>query len=74
MKTQDQNMHTEHGTSPTDNPATGLVIGAEVDREAIAVLAYSYWKARGGPHDSPLEDWYRAEADLRNRLTDGPAD
>jgi hypothetical protein len=39
---QDQDKQTEHGTSPKDNPATGLVIDPEVDREAIAVLAYSY--------------------------------
>jgi len=39
-----------------------------LDPEAIALLAYFYWEARGCPHDSPHEDWFRAEAELRNRL------
>ncbi len=73
MKIQGQDLHTEHEHSPTEIPATGLFIEPEVDPEAIAVLAYLYWEARGCPHDSPHEDWFRAEADLRNRLTLGAA-
>jgi hypothetical protein len=64
----EQDMNTERETSPTDNPATGMVIRPEIDRETIAVLAYSYWNARGCPNDSAEEDWFRAEAELRNRL------
>ena len=33
--------------------------------EEIAQLAYSYWQARGCPHGSPDEDWFRAEAELK---------
>jgi hypothetical protein len=40
-----------------------------LNQEAIADLAYFYWEERGGPSDSPDEDWFRAEAELRNRLT-----
>jgi hypothetical protein len=58
VKTQDKDMHTEHETS--SDPV--------VDPEAIALLAYYYWEARGCPHDSPDEDWFRAEAEFRNRL------
>jgi Protein of unknown function (DUF2934) len=66
---KEQDLHTEHEISPTDNQATGLGIDQAVDREAIALLAYFYWEARGCPHDSSDEDWFRAEAELRNRLT-----
>ena len=39
-----------------------------LDQEAIARLAYFYWEERGCQNDSPYEDWFRAEAELRNRL------
>jgi Protein of unknown function (DUF2934) len=69
MKTQEQDMHTENGISPADYQAPGLVIDLAVDQEAIALLAYSYWEERGCPPDSPHEDWFRAEAELRNHLS-----
>jgi len=34
--------------------------------EEIARLAYSYWEARGCRGGSPLEDWFRAERELRS--------
>jgi hypothetical protein len=36
-------------------------------QEEIARLAYSYWEARGGHGGSPLEDWLRAEEELRRK-------
>jgi len=36
-------------------------------QEEIARLAYSYWEARGGRHGSAVEDWLRAERELRLR-------
>jgi len=35
--------------------------------DQIAQLAYSYWEARGRQDGSHLEDWFRAERDLRQR-------
>ena len=35
----------------------------------IAVLAYSYWEARGCQGGSPEEDWFRAERELHSRQT-----
>ena len=35
--------------------------------EDIAVLAYSYWEARGFQGGSPEEDWLRAEQEMRSR-------
>ena len=68
MKTQVQDTHTEPESSQPECGATGLVIEPALDQEAIAVLAYYYWEARGCPDDSPHEDWFRAEAELRSRL------
>ena len=39
-----------------------------LDQEAIARLAYFYWEERGCQNDSPDEDWFKAEAELRSRL------
>lgn len=39
--------------------------GSLIQHEEIARLAYSYWEARGCPHGSPGEDWFRAEKDLQ---------
>lgn len=39
------------------------------EHEEIARLAYSYWEARGCPHGSPEEDWFRAERGLSQKAT-----
>lgn len=39
-------------------------VAATVTREQIAMLAYSYWEARGYQPGSPEEDWLRAERAL----------
>ena len=36
-----------------------------VDYLRIEHLAYEYWQERGRPIGSPLEDWLRAEDQLR---------
>jgi hypothetical protein len=36
-------------------------------REDIASLAYSYWEARGRQGGSALEDWLRAEREIKQR-------
>jgi hypothetical protein len=68
MKTQGTDMSRESASSETQDEAPNVVIAPAADREAVAVLAYFYWEARGCPHDSSHEDWFRAEAELRNRL------
>jgi len=40
---------------------------APLQHRRIARLAYSYWEARGRPHDSPEQDWFRAEEELRRK-------
>ena len=36
----------------------------DLDPEAIARLAYTYWEARGGAGGTPEDDWFRAEHEL----------
>ena len=66
MKTQ-EDVQTESGSSQ-NREAANLGIEQAFDQEVTALLAYFYWEARGCPHDSPHEDWFRAESELRNRL------
>jgi hypothetical protein len=35
------------------------------DYEQIALLAYSFWEARGRQGGSPEDDWFRAEREVR---------
>jgi hypothetical protein len=40
-----------------------------VDTDEIATLAFSYWESRGYQGGSPEEDWFRAETELRERVS-----
>ena len=46
-----------------------------VNHDQVAAIAYRIWQERGCPIGSDQEDWYRAEAELKNRevlvATDG---
>lgn len=61
MKTQEEQTH-------EIDEATASIEHSAPDREAIALRAYFYWEERGCPNDSADEDWFRAEAELSNRL------
>jgi Protein of unknown function (DUF2934) len=37
----------------------------ELDQEETQRLAYQLWLERGCPVDSPEQDWFRAEEELR---------
>jgi DUF2934 family protein len=50
---------------PASEPVTAPVASlSQPTHEEIAVLAYSYWEARGYQGGTPEEDWLRAEAEL----------
>jgi hypothetical protein len=51
---------------PERAPSPAVVI--DLSREEVARLAYSYWEARGYQGGSPLEDWLRAENELREKM------
>lgn len=39
----------------------------ELDKEEVETLAYKLWQDRGSPIGSPEEDWFHAEAELRQQ-------
>ncbi len=45
----------------------GVLRPSVSEYEQIALLAYSFWEARGRQGGSPEEDWFRAEAEFRRR-------
>ena len=36
-------------------------------QESVEKIAYGYWEARGFTDGDPMEDWLRAEAEVRNK-------
>ena len=54
-------MHSKKSASPVVKTTT---IEQQVDQDAVARLAYSYWEARDYSGGSPEEDWFRAELEL----------
>jgi hypothetical protein len=63
VKTQE-----ERKSSHRSDEATGGIEHPTLDQESISRLAYFYWEERGCPSNSADEDWFKAEAELRNRL------
>ena len=69
VKTQETHTQAARGSDHIRDEASNLGIEhPTADREAIGRLAYLYWEERGCPNDSPDEDWFRAEAELRQQL------
>jgi hypothetical protein len=52
------------GATMTASETESVNIASQVDPEAVARLAYSYWEARGGQGGTPEDDWFRAEHEL----------
>ena len=58
--------HSSAAAAPAMQPSEELdTTTQELTHEDIALLAYSYWQARGCPEGSPEEDWFRAESELK---------
>jgi Protein of unknown function (DUF2934) len=57
-----------HGPLPADDHIVLDNNGWQSPDHDIAVLAYHLWMKRGCPIGSPDDDWFRAEADLKNHL------
>ena len=53
------------------DPVNGHNGGAKHERslshDDVARLAHSYWQQRGGRHGQHMDDWLRAEQELRGR-------
>ncbi len=56
----------------TESSPTVTVDTTISEQERIALLAYSFWEARGRQGGSPEDDWFRAERELR-RLKEATA-
>lgn len=41
----------------------------QVSQEEVARLAHSYWQQRGHQHGHHMEDWIRAEQELRGKAS-----
>ena len=57
----------ERSTSVIFDPAPGETgFSKSMDKDAMAAIAYRFWMDRGCPMGSDQEDWFRAEAMLKN--------
>jgi Protein of unknown function (DUF2934) len=50
-------------------PKTGIAIVKPVSQEDVAALAHRFWAERGYRHGQHVEDWFRAEQELRGRAS-----
>jgi hypothetical protein len=50
-----------------------MVERQEVSRDGIARRAYEIYVQRGGQNGSDVEDWLRAEKEIRDKPADVPA-
>jgi hypothetical protein len=55
-------------TRKTEAP-TGIAIVKPVSREEVAVLAHRFWAERGYQHGQHVNDWFRAEQELRGKAS-----
>lgn len=49
--------------------SNGSAASASVSRDEIARLAHKFWAERGHQHGHHVEDWLRAEQELRKRAS-----
>ena len=40
-----------------------------VSHEEVAMLAHRFWAERGGQHGQHVDDWFRAEQELRGKAS-----
>src|ERR1017187_5457951 len=62
---QERDMGTD-ATALRNSAKAAVTVSPSEDE--IATVAYRLWLERGSPHGSDREDWFRAEAVLRNAL------
>ncbi|WP_263351162.1 DUF2934 domain-containing protein [Acidicapsa acidisoli] len=49
--------------------ATGIAMVKPVSQEEVAKLAHRFWAERGYQHGQHVDDWFRAEQELRNKAS-----
>lgn len=60
-----------HHANAQEHTAAGHTNGhnRQVSDEEVARLAHRYWQERGHKHGHHMEDWFRAERELRGRAS-----
>jgi hypothetical protein len=48
---------------------TGIAIVKPVSQEEVAKLAHRFWAERGYQHGQHINDWFRAEQELRSKAS-----
>lgn len=61
--------HIPNGENVDSSAETSVYANGKIGYEEIAKLADSYWEARGCQGGLPEEDWFRAERELRKKIT-----
>jgi Protein of unknown function (DUF2934) len=55
--------------APNGNATPSNVMEIRFSHDQVAQLAHRYWVERGGQDGHHLDDWYRAEHDLRAKAS-----
>lgn len=55
-------------TMETNGSRSSSALGT-VPHDEVAQLAHRFWAERGGKHGHDVEDWFRAEQELRARAS-----
>jgi hypothetical protein len=53
----------------TEINASSNGAGIKASEEQVALLAHRYWAERGHQHGHHVEDWFRAEQELRSKAS-----
>jgi len=48
---------------------TGIAVVKPVSQEEVAALAHRFWSERGYRHGQHVDDWFRAEQELRGKAS-----
>jgi len=48
---------------------TGIAVVKPVSQEEVAALAHRFWAERGYRHGQHVDDWFRAEQELRGKAS-----
>ena len=66
-----KNQSLEQDRLEEDRPQVAEPIASSPSRDEVARLAYSYWLLRGCTDGNDVNDWLRAEAEIRNTARSG---
>jgi len=56
---------TKKAAAPTNGSAHSNVTEMKPSHDQVAQLAHRFWAERGGQHGNHVDDWLRAEQELR---------